>query len=103
MDMTFKVESSLEKADEDPEYRRKLVKYLNKLEGDVFNVVDCIKVGKVVLHILDRELPSDVEALKGLSVKGSVDKDRRAQLQAHHSGTHIVFASCRKVLGPHIW
>lgn len=25
------------------------------------------------------------------------------QLQAHHTGTHIIFASCKKVLGPHIW
>jgi alanyl-tRNA synthetase len=28
---------------------------------------------------------------------------RRSQLRAHHTGTHIVFASCRKVLGPHVW
>ena len=66
-------------------------------------MVDCTKVGKVVLHILDRELPGDIEELKGARVKGQIDKDRRAQLQAHHTGTHLLFASCRRVLGPHVW
>lgn len=28
---------------------------------------------------------------------------RRVQLLAHHTGTHVMFASCRRVLGPHIW
>lgn len=28
---------------------------------------------------------------------------RRRQLAAHHTGTHIIFAACRNVLGPHIW
>merc|ERR1719361_1530210 len=54
------------------------------------------------MHVLDKELP-DVDSLKGAHVRGVVDKARRAQLQAHHTGTHIIFASCRKVLGPHIW
>jgi alanyl-tRNA synthetase len=40
---------------------------------------------------------------KGKKVDVTVDADRRRQLQSHHTGTHIVFASCRKVLGPHIW
>lgn len=41
--------------------------------------------------------------ITGRKVTGLVDKERRAQLQAHHTGTHLVFASCRNVLGPHIW
>lgn len=71
------------------------------LEGD-FKVLDCIKVGKCVLHKVDREIPEDFE-FEGKAVEGLVDGERRAQLQAHHTGTHIIFASCRKVLGPHIW
>lgn len=68
----------------------------------VYNVIDCIKVGKCVLHKLDQEVPADMELI-GKTVHGSVDAERRMQLQAHHTGTHIIFASCRKVLGPHIW
>lgn len=73
------------------------------IEGidQVFNVVDCIKVGKCVLHKIDSELPE--EGVIGKPVNGSVCATRRAQLQAHHTGTHLIFASCRKVLGPHVW
>lgn len=75
-----------------------------KIEGieEPFKMINAEKVGKVVLHILDRELPT-AEELKGKSVHIEIDSDRRSQLMAHHTGTHIVFASCRKVLGPHVW
>jgi len=75
-----------------------------KVEGieEPFKIVNAEKVGKVVLHILDRELPN-WEALKGKSAHVCIDAERRQQLRAHHTGTHIVFASCRKVLGPHVW
>jgi alanyl-tRNA synthetase len=75
-----------------------------KVEGieEPFKIIDAVKVGKVVLHILDRELPN-WEALKGKTVHVCIDAERRQQLRAHHTGTHIVFASCRKVLGPHVW
>jgi len=38
-----------------------------------------------------------------MKVIGKVDRERRIQLRNHHTGTHIVFASCRKILGPHVW
>ena len=69
--------------------------------GD-FQVVDVTKVGKCVLHQLDRDIPDDVE-IAGRKVTGWVNEKRRIQLMAHHTGTHVVFAACRKVLGPHIW
>jgi alanyl-tRNA synthetase len=62
-----------------------------------------VKVGKCVLHTLDRPLEGYLELYKGKKVHVTIDADRRKQLQAHHTGTHIVFAACRKVLGPHVW
>ena len=75
-----------------------------KVEGieEPFKMFNAEKVGRVVLHVLDRELPH-AEELKGRKVSVSIDVERRSQLRAHHTGTHIVFAACRKVLGPHIW
>ena len=55
-----------------------------------------------MLHKIEPTLPDDAEIV-GKTVNGSVNGERRAQLQAHHTGTHIMFASCRKVLGPHVW
>ena len=74
------------------------------IEGfdQVFNVTDVIKVGKCVLHRIDFEIPDDVDIV-GKTATGSVDPNRRYQLQAHHTGTHLIFAACRRVLGPHVW
>lgn len=68
-----------------------------------YKVIDAVKVGKVVLHTLDRPLEGYLELFKGKKVHVTIDEQRRKQLQAHHTGTHIIFASCRKVLGPHVW
>ena len=32
-----------------------------------------------------------------------IDEKRRTQLRWHHTATHIIYASSRKVLGPHVW
>ena len=74
-----------------------------RIEGlDIeFKIVNAEKVGKVILHILDKEIPEGIQ--KGAKVHMKIDEARRNQLRAHHTGTHIVFAACRKVLGPHVW
>eukprot|EP00331_Platyophrya_macrostoma_P016320 CAMPEP_0176475624 /NCGR_PEP_ID=MMETSP0127-20121128/43706_1 /TAXON_ID=938130 /ORGANISM="Platyophrya macrostoma, Strain WH" /LENGTH=971 /DNA_ID=CAMNT_0017871233 /DNA_START=95 /DNA_END=3010 /DNA_ORIENTATION=+ len=75
-----------------------------KIDGEEYNVVNVEKVGKVCLHILDRPLPNpDNSHYVGMPVVGKIDEERRKQLKNHHTGTHIVFAACRKVLGPHVW
>ena len=42
-------------------------------------LVDCIKVGKCVLHKLDEEIPEDFDPV-GKEVNGTVDAERRFQL-----------------------
>jgi alanyl-tRNA synthetase len=75
------------------------------INGVTHQVVDAIKVGPCVLHIISPPLPADavLESYVGLSITGTIDQARRTQLRNHHTATHIVFASCRRVLGPHVW
>lgn len=71
--------------------------------GKTIKVNNVEKVGNCVLHFLDEEINVKKEDYKKTIVKGRIDVKRRRQLVAHHTGTHIVFASCRRVLGPHVW
>eukprot|EP01017_Pseudomicrothorax_dubius_P013138 TRINITY_DN1567_c0_g2_i3.p1 TRINITY_DN1567_c0_g2~~TRINITY_DN1567_c0_g2_i3.p1 ORF type:complete len:972 (-),score=341.83 TRINITY_DN1567_c0_g2_i3:72-2987(-) len=73
------------------------------IEGERYFVVNAEKVGKCVLHILEKPLPGDPDSYVGKEIVGGIDIRRRNQLRANHTGTHIVFAACRKVLGPHVW
>ena len=72
-----------------------------EIQGEIYKVINVEKVGNCTLHILDKEVPEG--DLKGVVVKGTIDMERRKQLMAHHTGTHIVFAAARKILGPHVW
>jgi alanyl-tRNA synthetase len=56
------------------------------------------KVGPIVVHILESKLPT-----KRTKVHCTVDPHRRRVLVSHHTGTHIINAAAREVLGPHIW
>ena len=53
----------------------------------------------VIIHIMEN--PTKLK--EGQSVKCSVDEDRRLRLMAHHTATHIISASARKILGKHAW
>lgn len=75
------------------------------IDGAEYAVVDVMKVGPCVLHVLSPPLPAadSYDSYKGKTVRGLVNAERRAQLRNNHTATHIVYASCRKVLGPHVW
>lgn len=57
------------------------------------------KVGDVIVHELDRKpniKPGDI-------VHVEIDWPRRYQLMRHHTATHVILASARKILGNHVW
>ena len=67
-------------------------------EDRVFRVVDVQKSGDVVLHKLEKP---GLE--KGDRVTGKVDMHRRLAHARHHTATHLVHDSAKRVLGKHIW
>ncbi|TRN00773.1 alanine--tRNA ligase [Sulfolobus sp. E1] len=64
-----------------------------------YKVIDTQKVGEVVVHVLDKE--PKIKA--GDIVKGEIDWERRYRLMRHHTATHIILASAKRVLGDHVW
>ena len=69
-------------------------------KGDrIFRVVDVQKSGDVVLHMLEK--PGGLEV--GDRITGRVDMRRRLAHARHHTATHLVHDSAKRVLGKHIW
>ncbi|HIH24249.1 TPA: alanine--tRNA ligase [Candidatus Woesearchaeota archaeon] len=68
-------------------------------DGIAYNVVDVIKQGGIIIHVLENEPGFD----EGDVVEGKVDWTRRQQLAQHHTATHIINGAARKVLGNHVW
>jgi alanyl-tRNA synthetase len=68
-----------------------------EIDGLTVSVTNTIKskTGKVYFH----RLASPVKAEPGARVVLRVDAPRRARIEAHHSGTHVLNWALRKVLG----
>jgi alanyl-tRNA synthetase len=61
-------------------------------------VIDVQEVEGVILHKIENGTLS-----KGSKISGHVDPKRRIAHKKHHTATHIVVSSARKVLGDHVW
>ncbi|MDD1741707.1 MAG: alanine--tRNA ligase [Methanotrichaceae archaeon] len=69
-------------------------------KGDLaFKVIDVQKVDDVVLHKLERS----AGLKKGDLVVGKIDMNRRLAHARHHTATHLVHDSAKRILGEHIW
>jgi len=61
-------------------------------------VVDVQKVGKVIVHKVDGDVPK-----QGTKVKGLIDWEKRYSLMKAHTATHLIMGAARRVLGEHVW
>ncbi|MCS7140426.1 MAG: alanine--tRNA ligase [Candidatus Nezhaarchaeota archaeon] len=66
-------------------------------ENSRFEVSEVLKIGDVILHLINGEVP------EGAHVKGEVKAGRRLDLMRHHSATHVLLEAIRRVLGDHVW
>jgi alanyl-tRNA synthetase len=67
--------------------------------GLEFLVTDVQKAGDVVLHKLEK--PDGLQP--GDHVTGMVDMRRRLAHARHHTATHLVHDSAKRILGKHVW
>lgn len=67
--------------------------------------VDVLNTGKdasgAIVHRLPADAPLTAQSV-GLSVRAVVDRARRADIQRHHSATHVLHWALREVLGDHV-
>jgi alanyl-tRNA synthetase len=71
-----------------------------------WDVTDVQKSGGVIVHKLETggeggKAPQLLK--KGMKVSGTLNWPRRLSLMQHHSSTHIILGSARKVLGNQVW
>jgi len=66
-------------------------------EGSTVPVKHVRREGDLIIHEIDGNIP------KGEVVSGRINWERRMNLTRHHTATHLVISSARKVLGKHIW
>ena len=70
------------------------------INDNTFKIHYVEKSDNIVLHHIDGTVQDDVI---GNNVNAKINWQRRITLARHHTGTHIIMAAARKVLGSHIW
>jgi alanyl-tRNA synthetase len=69
-------------------------------DGSLAQVTDCaIPIPGLYVHHV-RVTAGGFE--RGMTVRAEVDADRRAGAMRHHTGTHLLHAALREIIGPHV-
>ena len=62
-----------------------------------YKVINVFKEGNAIVHQIDGHIE------KGSRLKGFVDGKRRKQLMIHHTSTHLLLGTMRRLLGDQVW
>lgn len=89
------------------------------IDGKIYEVIYAEKLNNIVLHRLalkydkdasdeDKQnqradLIAELKEFIGENINMAINWNRRITLARHHTGTHLVIAAARKILGQHIW
>jgi len=63
------------------------------------NVLSVYKFDNVIYHKVNKI----ISGIEGQEVIGKIDFNRRLDIMRHHTATHIMLYSLRKILGNHVW
>jgi len=69
-----------------------------EFDGKKTAVQDVQRMGKVILHFVEKPVPRE-----GQEVKGYLDFHRRNYHMKAHTATHLIMGAARRVLGKHVW
>jgi len=61
-------------------------------------VSDVESIGNIIVHFIENP-----KLKEGQMVETKIDKKRRLAIMRHHTATHIITGSSRKILGNHVW
>jgi len=68
-----------------------------KADDKQYRVLDTFKENQLIIHLME-ELPQPIEG----EFQAEVNLKKRKQASAHHSATHLLHYSLRKILGEHV-
>jgi len=71
--------------------------FIESKSKDITKIVDTIKDNDDTIHVTDT-MPSNHDS----TFKGVVDKERRFQIESHHTSTHLLQLALKKILGIHV-
>jgi alanyl-tRNA synthetase len=71
-------------------------------KGFLLRVVDVRRAGEVFLPVAELVEGDRSRVVEGAPVRATVDKERRAEIERHHTVTHVLHAILRARIGDHV-
>ena len=66
-------------------------------DGEIVKVIDTKKENELIIHLIDH-IPESIDS----AVYGEVDALKRSLIENNHTGTHLLHAALREVIGTHV-